>query len=680
MADLTDVGTGDVGIAVGDLYSWLEDVGGEQALTWVAHRNAETLARLNGPRMNQMRAAALEVLDASDRIPTVARRGEHLYNYGVDADHPRGQWRRTTLDEFHQEHPEWDVVLDVDAVAAAENENWIWLSVDVIQPEQSRALVSFSRGGSDAAAVREFDMTTREFVADGFILPEGMSDVSWEDEHTVLVSADFGPGSMSSAGLPLIVKRWRRGEPLDDAETVFAAQDGDMAAFGGVLRTPGYQRTIFIRQLDNMNRETLVLHDGKLIKLDIPSDAPASFHRRWLVISLPTGWSRGATTYQPGTVIVTDCDEFLAGTAELHVVSEPDGISVFHGAAWTRDYLVVSSLRDVASTLEFITPDTWKAEPIAGVPDNTTTRIDAVDAFSNEIFLVSSGFDKPPRLLHGQVDERVQQIKSVPARFDVDDLVVSQHFAASLDGTRIPYFLVAHRDSPRTGPTLLCGYGGFGVSQLPAYMSVSGRLWLQRGGNLALANTRGGGEYGPGWYLQSIRAGRHKVADDFAAVASDLIDRGITTARQLGASGASAGGLLTGVMLTQYPELFGALICRQPVLDMRRFSVLGAGAAFIAEYGNPDDPYDWEFIKQYSPYHNIAADRVYPPILIMTSTNDDRAHPAHSRKMAAALQDAGHYALFYENTEGGHAGAANNAQAAFENALMYEFLHSTLAF
>jgi prolyl oligopeptidase len=334
---------------------------------------------------------------------------------------------------------------------------------------------------------------------------------------------------------------------------------------------------------------------------------------------------------------------------------------------------------DAAARLEVITPGTWERKPLEGVPDNTDTGVHAVDEDSNEIFLVASGFDKPPRMLYGHVGGGpVQEVKSAPERFDASGLVVSQHFATSTDGTRIPYFHVGQRNSTGPVPTLMYGYGGFGQSQRPNYLGISGRLWLACGGAYVLPNTRGGMEYGPDWYLQTKRDGRHLVAEDFAAVAGDLIERGVTTAAQLGAMGASAGGLLMGVMLTQHPELFGALVCRQPLLDMRRFPKLGAGAAFVAEYGNPDDPADWQFIKEYAPYQNISADMSYPPILITTSTNDDRVHPGHARKMAAALDEAGHRVLFYENIEGGHGGVANNAQAAFENALIYEFLRSTL--
>ena len=661
-----------------DPYLWLEALDDKDVADWVQQHNEPTLARLSGERVEAMRAEALHIMDSADRIPDVKRRGEYLYNFWRDAAHPRGLWRRATLEEFLTDQPAWEAVLDVDALAAAENENWVWAGADVLEPEYTRALVSLSRGGADTFVVREFDMRARQFVADGFNVAEAKTEISWEDENTVLVGTDFGEGSMSVIGMPLIVKRWRRGTPLDDAETVFTATDGDLGAVGGVVRTPGYRRTLFIRLIDNRNKEIFLLRDGELVLLHIPSDASPGLHRQWMAVSLPTGWVREDTTYPPGTVLVTDLDEFLAGTAELRVIYQPGGPSVFQGALWTKDHLIVASLQDVTSRLQVMTPGTWEAKPIPGVPDNTDTGISAVDSFSNEIFLASSGPTTPPRMLHGLAGESVREIKSAPARYNADDLSVSQHFVTSADGTQVPYFLVAHRDCSEPRPTLLYGYGGFAMPQLPAYQSVSGRLWLQRGGNFALANTRGGSEYGPDWYFQSIREGRHKVAEDFAAVATDLIERGITTASSLGATGASAGGLLMGVMLTQYPDLFGALVCGQPLLDMRRFPVLGAGAAFVAEYGNPDDPDDWEFIKRYSPYHNISADRSYPPILITTSTNDDRVHPAHARKMAAALQEAGHRVLFYENTDGGHAGVSNNAQAAFETAMTYEFLHQTL--
>lgn len=674
---MTTVEAAPVSAESADPYLWLEEIAGDRALAWVRERTAATIAQLSGPRQEQMAAEALEIADAQDRVPGIQRRGEYLYNYWRDAEHPRGLWRRTTLDEYRKDVPDWDVVLDLDAVEAAEGRNWVWGGADVIAPEYTRALIELSPGGADASAIREFDMQTREFVPDGFNLPPARSDVSWEDENTVLVATDFGEGSISEAGFPLLVKRWRRGTDLSAAEVVFAAEPGDLGAFVAVDRTPGYQRTTFYRQLDNRRRAVLTWHNGELVRLEVPDDAPCAIHREWILIMTVSPWQRGDQAYAPGTVLAGNLADFLSGTADLSVVVAPDGRTFVQMGAWTKDYLLVLSLQDVASRLDVITPGTWTATQVPGVPANADIGIGAMDRLSNEIFLVADDFGTPPRMLHGEAGGSVIEIKRTPDRFDADGLVVSQHFATSADGTRVPYFLVTQGDCTEPRPTLLHGYGGFAIPQRPGYLGVTGRLWLQRGGAFAMANTRGGSEYGAEWYLQSIREGRHRVAEDFAAVAEDLVDRGVTTAAQLGVSGASAGGLLMGVMLTRYPELFGALVCQQPLLDMRRFAALG-GSAFIAEYGDPDNPDDWEFIKDYSPYHNIAAGRTYPPILITTSSTDDRVQPGHARKMAAALQEAGHEVLFYENTDGGHGGATTNADAVFQLSLIYEFLFSRL--
>jgi prolyl oligopeptidase len=335
-------------------------------------------------------------------------------------------------------------------------------------------------------------------------------------------------------------------------------------------------------------------------------------------------------------------------------------------------------LVDVSSHVHLVTPGTWERTSISGIPPNTNTVLVDIDEYGDEMFLDSSGFDTPSQLLWGRAGTEVTTIKSAPAFFDASDIEVTQYFVASADGTKIPYFVVGHRGSTGPGPTLLSGYGGFEVANTPGYAGVLGRLWLARGGTYVLANIRGGGEYGPTWHTQAMRENRHLVYEDFAAVASDLVDRGITTVESLGAQGGSNGGLLMGVMLTRYPELFGALVCSVPLLDMRRFHLLLAGASWMAEYGDPDNPDDWAFIAEYSPYQNISADRRYPPVLITTSTRDDRVHPAHARKMTAALEDLGHPVQYYENIEGGHAGAADNAQTAFKSALIYEYLWSML--
>jgi prolyl oligopeptidase len=672
-----------------DPYLWLEDITGDDALDWVREHNAPTLSELGCDRFEQMRSEALEVLDTDARIPYVRRRGEYLYNFWRDAANPRGLWRRTTLqsyrgrgasDERSREEPQtqWDVIIDVDELARRDDANWVWAGADVIEPDHSLALISLSHGGSDAAIVREFDMRTREFVADGFELPEAKTRISWEDENTVLLGTDFGDGSLTESGYPRLVKRWRRGQPLEGAETVFSAASTDVVVAASVDRTPGFVRTVLGRAIDFFNDEVYELRAGELIRIDTPTDATISMHRDWLLIELRTDWYTGSAEYVAGSLLAADYDEFLAGTAQLQIVFEPDAHTSLNHYAWTRDKLVMVTLVDVASRVEIVAPGSWRAERVPGIPENTNTVIVNVDEFGDEILLDSSGFDTPSRLLYGTAGGELEQIKRAPSFFDAADLEVTQHFANSDDGTAIPYFVVSHRHVQAPGPTLLGGYGGFEVARTPGYDGVLGRLWLARGGTYAMANIRGGGEYGPEWHTQAMREGRHLVAEDFAAVARDLVQRGITTVEQLGAQGGSNGGLLMGIMLTQYPELFGALVCSVPLLDMRRFHLLLAGASWVAEYGDPDNPDDWEFISKYSPYQNISADRKYPPVLITTSTRDDRVHPGHARKMTAALEAAGHPVQYYENIEGGHAGAADNAQTAFRSALIFEFLHRTL--
>ncbi len=662
-----------------DPYLWLEDILGDKALDWVRARNEPTVAEFSDEDFERMRAEALEVLDTDARIPYVRRRGDYLYNFWRDAANPRGLWRRTTLDSYRSDDPDWDVLIDVDELARADDENWVWAGANVIEPDHTRALISLSRGGSDAAIMREFDMATREFVDDGFALPEAKSQTSWVDPDTLLIGTDFGAASLTESGYPRIVKRWHRGQPVADAQTVFEGAASDVIVAAGVDRTPGFERTVLRRALDFFNDQVYELRDDELIRIDAPTDASVSVHRQWLLIELRTDWFTGSASYTAGSLLAADYDEFLAGTAQLQVVFSPDQHTSLLHYAWTRERLVMVTLADVASRVEIVTPGSWERRPVTDVPANTNTVIAAADDTGDEIFLDSSGFTTPSRLLHGAADGPLEQIKSAPAFFDADGMTVAQHFATSTDGTSIPYFVVRPRGATGPGPTLLGGYGGFEASRTPGYDGVLGRLWLARGGTFVLANIRGGGEYGPSWHTQAMRAGRHLVAEDFAAVATDLVDRGFTTVRQLGAQGGSNGGLLMGIMLTKYPHLFGALVCQVPLLDMRRFHLLLAGASWVAEYGDPDDPDDWKFIAEYSPYHNISADTDYPPVLITTSTRDDRVHPGHARKMTAALEATGHRVWYYENIEGGHAGAADNAQIAFKAALSFSFLWRMLS-
>ncbi|GLY66316.1 prolyl oligopeptidase [Amycolatopsis taiwanensis] len=654
---------------------------GERALTWVRARNAETVGELTGgERFERLRAELREVLDADDRIPYVRRRGEFFYNFWQDAQHPRGLWRRTTLEEYRTERPEWEILLDLDALAEAEGENWVWQGATVLRPEYRRALVELSRGGADATVVREFDVDRHAFVEDGFRLPEAKSRVGWIDQDRIYVGTDFGAGSLTASGYPRVIKQWRRGTPLSEATTVYEGKPDDVSVFAYHDPTPGYERDFVGRSMDFYRSEEFLRTPDRLVRIDVPEDAPTSVHREWLLIRTRSPWTVAGTEYPAGTLLAANFDAYLAGERDLTVLFEPDDRTSLESYTWTLDHLLLTTLSDVRTELHVLTPgeDGWRREPLAGVPAMSTGDVVDTDPYdSNEYMLDTSGFTEPSTLVYGHVGGETETLKRAPARFDSEGMSVDQYFATSADGTRIPYFVVRPQDGQ--GPALLNGYGGFEISLTPGYSGVIGRGWLARGGTYVVANIRGGGEYGPGWHTQAIKENRHLVFEDFAAVAGDLVDRGITTPERLGIQGGSNGGLLMGVMLTRYPELFGAIVSQVPLLDMARYHLLLAGASWVAEYGDPDDPAEWAYLSQYSPYQNVHSGRDYPPALFLTSTRDDRVHPGHARKMVARMLEQGHDVRYHENIEGGHGAAADNEQLAYKWALVFEFLWTTLS-
>lgn len=667
-----------------DPYLWLEDVTADRSLDWVRERNARTVGEYTeNSEFSALEARILELLDTDARIPYVALRGDYLYNFWRDGEHKRGIWRRTSLAEYRSEDPQWDVLLDVDELAEREGENWVWAGASVLRPAQTRALLSFSRGGADASVVREFDLDTRQFVTDNpFDVPEAKTSISWIDEDSVYVGTDFGDGSMTDSGYPRIAKRWHRGTPLSEAVTVFEGESTDVSVGASHDDTPGYERHFVGRSIDFYNSERYeLLPDGSLLRIDTPDDAGTSVYRDWLTVRPRTDWEVDGTIYPAGSLLVTDYADYLAGSRELTPLFTPDEHTSLEQGTWTRNHLLLVTLSDVQTRLSVLTPTEtgWDEKPLDGVPELTASGVISTDARSGDNFFVnSSGFTTPATLFYGTVGGPLEPVKQAPSFFDADGISVSQYFVASDDGTEIPYFVVRRDDADGPCPTLLYGYGGFENSMVPGYSGSVGFAWLERGGAYVVANIRGGGEYGPSWHTQAVREGRHKVFEDFAAVARDLVARGITTTRQLAAQGGSNGGLLMGVMLTRYPELFGAIVCQVPLLDMKRYHLLLAGASWMAEYGDPDDPEDWKFISEYSPYQNTSATAEYPPILVTTSTRDDRVHPGHARKMTALLEEQGHEVWYYENIEGGHGGAADNAQAAFKSALTFMFLWRTL--
>ena len=682
-----------------DPFLWLEDVLGERALGWVRERNAESQRVLQAqPEYAPIRAGMLALLDATDRIPQISRRGEHFYNLWQDEAHPRGVWRRITLDGYRTAEPLWEDVLDLDALGAAEGENWVWGGATGLPPAHHRCLIALSRGGADAAVVREFDTVAKCFVEGGFSLPEAKSRVAWIDADTVYVGTDVGPGSMTASGYPRTLRRWARGTPLAEAPTVFEVQPGDMSAHVDVDTTPGHERTVFIRSVDFYQHEHFLLTPDGPKLIDVPGDASISFWNSagdpadTLLIELRSDWDVGGVTHPSGALLAIDAAAFLRGkVVRIDTLFTPTATRSLAGFSATRSCVVVNLLDDVASRLE-----EWRRGPdgtfsrraidapfpgslgAAGLHD---PMLGADDPLAEAWLMSYSGFLTPDSLWLAETgsDER-QLIKSLPARFDATGMQVDQCFTTSVDGTRVPYFVIWPRgvDASRAGagrtPTLLYGYGGFEISMQPGYRAAWGTGWLARGGALVIANVRGGGEYGPAWHQAAIKQHKQRSYDDFIAVAEDLIARGITDAAHLGIEGGSNGGLLVGAVVTQRPDLFSAVVCAVPLLDMRRYHLLLAGASWMAEYGNPDDPAEWTYISAYSPYQNTRADAVYPEILFTTSTRDDRVHPGHARKMAAKLMAAGHRVLYYENIEGGHGGAADNRQRAHVQALEMAYL------
>jgi prolyl oligopeptidase len=664
-----------------DPYLWLEDVTGEWALDWVRARNAETVGELTGAeRFAGLRDEIREVLDADDRIPYVRRRGGFLYNFWQDATHPRGLWRRTTLEEYRRETPGWEILLDLDALAETEGENWVWQGATVLRPEYRFGLVDLSRGGADATVVREFDLDERRFVEDGFTLPEAKSNIGWIDADHVYVGTDFGEGSLTSSGYPRITKEWRRGTPLDEALTVFEGKPGDVSVVGAHDPTEGYERDFVHRTIDFYRSERhLRTPDGTLVRVEVPEDAKTSVYREWMLVRTRSRWTVGGGEYPAGALLAINFEAFMNGEREFNLIFEPDERTSLEYYAWTRNHLLLSTLSDVKTELRVLTPaDGWREQPLAGAAALSTSEIlDTDPDVSDEYLLNTSGYTSPATLSYGHVGGEVEVLKQAPAFFDSEGITVEQYFATSVDGTRIPYFVVQPKDA-KAGPALLTGYGGFEIALTPGYSGVIGRGWLARGGTYVVANIRGGGEYGPEWHTQAIKSDRHKVYEDFSAVAADLTERGITSPDRLGIQGGSNGGLLMGVMLTRYPELFGAIVSQVPLLDMKRYHKLLAGASWMAEYGDPDDPDEWKFISEYSPYQNVHSGRNYPPTFFVTSTRDDRVHPAHARKMVAMMREQGYAVRYHENIEGGHGAAADNEQLAFKWALVFEFLWEQL--
>ena len=671
-----------------DPYVWLEDVEGERAMEWVRAHNAHSLGVLQGdPRYETLHQQALEIVQSRDRIPSPGFTHDgHIDNFWQDAEHVRGIWRRTTLDSYRTAAPQWETILDFDALSTAEGANWVYKGSTCLQPEERYCLISLSNGGKDAVTLREFDSVERKFVEGGIVLPESKGGADWIDKDSLLVSRDFGPGTLTDSGYPMVVKRLKRGQTLEQAETLFTGEPSDVSVSAYTLRDADgvLKATLINRAIDFYSSETWrVESDGTLVRLPLPakSDIDGLVDGR-LIVTVKENWTApSGQAFQTGDVIAWPLDAWLADAKTMaQVVLRPTERQSVESIRATRHHLVVALYENVRGSVRVYQPGDWSYSTL-DLPQNVSVGVGSASEQDDKVFVSVTGYLNPSSLwLADAATGAVEQVKSMPAKFDATGMTVDQHEARSADGTMIPYFVVHKSAMPLDGsnPTLLYGYGGFQSSLLPGYSATVGKLWLERGGVYVIANTRGGGEFGPRWHEAALQQNRQRAHEDFQAVALDLIARNITSQPKLGIMGGSQGGLFMGAMLTQRPDLINAAVIQVPLFDMLRFHKLLAGASWIGEYGNPDIPEQRAWIEQYSPYQNLRAGQPYPEVFIHTSTKDDRVHPGHARKAAARLEELGYPVLFYENTDGGHAAGANLRETARRLALEYTYLSRRL--
>lgn len=670
-----------------DPYLWLEEIEGERAVAWVEAENKRSAAFLHDDDFAADREAALTILDADDKIPFPAKVGDHLYNFWRDAKNPRGVWRRTTEASYRTSSPVWENLLDIDALNTTENVAWAFGGA-TLSPDRMRALVSLSFDGTDAVEIREFDIETKTFVAGGFLIPKAKGGAAWLDRDTLLFNSALTPEHTTEAGYGRVVRRLSRGQSVEAGETVFEIGKDDMGVWFDVNHRPGSERITYSRMIDFTRMETWVEpKGGARAKLDLPDECAVSCAAQLLTVSPKKDWTVGGTTIKSGALAAIDLARFMAGARDFQIVFEPSPTRALENWIETRHGIVLQVLDNVQTSVLHATckENAWSLAPVAGLPENAAIHVSNFGGENDpdlgaDVLMVVTSFTLPSSLMLWDGVSAPETLRSGMARFDATGMEVVQRFAKAADGEKIPYFVIGKdlsgRAKPR--PTILNAYGGFEISSTPTYGALNGKLWLERGHIFVVANIRGGGEFGPRWHEAARRATKHVSHDDFAAVAKDLIASGITDAKHLACEGGSNGGLLVGNMLTRYPELFGAVWCIVPLLDMARYTKLLAGHSWIAEYGDPDDAKEWEFIQRFSPYHLVEGGRPYPPVFLTTNRTDDRVHPGHARKMAAKLREFGYPVWFNETVEGGHSGAVDNRKIAESQALGFAFLRKTI--
>jgi len=673
---------------------WLTDIHGEKALAWVKDQNAKSEAVLKAdPRYAETHTALLKSLDIKDRIPLGNLDHGKLYNFWQDAEHVRGLWRRASMAEYRKPDPEWEILLDVDKLDADEHKDWVFQGAQCT-PSDARCLVRLSPGGGDASEVREFDPKTHQLLADGFTLPAAKSSANYVDENTILFATDFGPGTVTRSSYPRIMKLWRRGEKQSDATQVFEVGPGDIAVREVVFHGPGgltnKDATVLIERGVSFfeNEYSFMAADGTTTKLPLPLGANLQGMTRGnLVLTLRDDWKVGDRTYPRGALLAFPLAGFLRDgrMPAITVLFAPDLHSTVDTVSTGRDAVYASINRDVTGSVHVFRPgkEGW-SDVTLDLPKGGSTTVVSTDDWDTGALFTYESFLVPPTLYEDTGDGKVTAIKSQAPLFDAKNIVSEQFWATSADGTKVPYFLIHRAGDTKNVPTILYSYGGFELSLNPWYWNDghrpldAGQVWISKGGAVAVANIRGGGEFGPAWHQAALKEHRQRAFDDFAAVGKDLEKRGFTTPQHLGVVGASNGGVLTTVTMTQQPQMLNAVVSQRPLVDMLRYTRFGAGASWVAEYGDPDKPEDRAYIEKYSAYQNVEPDVKYPGILFITETSDDRVTPIWARMMAAKMEAQGHDVLFNESSEGGHGPGSTNAAQADMWALSYTYLAQKL--
>lgn len=652
-----------------DQYLWLEEINEPKCLAWAMDENKKTDQSLTAhPLFKSIQEKSLEIYQNTDRVRYVVISGEYVYHLWTDEKCIQGRYCRQLVKDYVANQENWETLLDLDDLSLKENQKWVFRDFE-LNDNETRALVTLSPGGLDSNVIREFDLLSKSFVTDGFYLPQSKGSAHWVNDNRLWIARDFGEDSLTKSGYPNSIRELNRGEKLEQAQMLYKTADDFVWLYSSCLTSDDLSQKTYIASVgrDFYHHDFLVYKNNQWNPLELPQMIEFSGgNNEYGYFILKEDWKEFKTN---------DIIQFHFDSMKVSLAYRPDNGETVYSFASVKSGFYAIVDKDVKGQLYYFQKNDKTFEKIkVDLPENGTVDFLSVDRYQDKFFVSVSSFNLPNSYFYGERNKKIALVKSNKSFFKHEDIIVEQCFVKSFDQTLVPYFLVYHRDVKfdGTNPTILYGYGGFEIALKPNFSNLIGSAWLEKKGVYVLANIRGGGEYGPHWHQCALKENRQTSYNDFFAIAEDLFKKKVTNAQKLGAMGGSNGGLLMGVCYTMRPELFKAINCMVPLLDMHRYHKLLAGHSWVAEYGDPDKE-EGEYIRKISPYHNIAKDKKYPVIFVNTSTKDDRVHPGHARKFVAKLKDFGHSYYYYENIDGGHAGSANFVEMAYHYALEFSF-------